>query len=198
MSINSLWTEDVTLSLGEQLQEIRTPSGFLAPQGDERVLRVYMTQNHHQSYITLEYAVRAAMVPHMQDSFKNRYFFARKNGNTSPTLIRDLICDKDFVVETAEEATNSRRSQLVHSIKGMSSRLKRKYSKKWEEMKIEKAGGTLTCAVRLEGVGVSLVGDERQEVLYGVIQGVNAEGQLLPDKSIRVNLTVVPRQECDR
>lgn len=57
VSINSLWTEDVTLSLGEQLQEIRTPSGFAAPQGDESVLRVYMTLNNHQSIITLEYAV---------------------------------------------------------------------------------------------------------------------------------------------
>ena len=113
-------------------------------------------------------------------------------------MIRDLICDKDFVTETAEEASNSRRSQLVRSIKDMSNTLKKKYSKKWKEIKIEKAGGTLTCKLRLDGVGVSLIGDDRQEVLYGVIQGVSAEGQMLPDKSVLVNLVVGVRRwyEC--
>ena len=56
-SIHSLWTDPVTLSLGEQLQEIRVPEGFGAPRVDERVLRVYMVQSQNQLFITLEFAV---------------------------------------------------------------------------------------------------------------------------------------------
>ena len=56
-SINSLWTDAVALSLGEQLREIRVPEGFGVPRVDERVLRVYMVQNQNQLFITLEFAV---------------------------------------------------------------------------------------------------------------------------------------------
>ena len=115
-----------------------------------------------------------------------RYFFALQNGNTSPTLIKDLILDRKLEKETAEEASQYYRPSL-----------KKKYSKKWREMRVdhvgEKASGTLTCSVSLEGIGLSLVGRENREVLYGVIQGIHTEVQILQNKSVFADLTVCAR-----
>lgn len=123
-----------------------------------------------------------------------RYFFALQNGNTSPTLIKDLILDRKLEKETAEEASQYYRPSLVKKVNMLSTRLKKKYSKKWREMRVdhvgEKASGTLTCSVSLEGVGLSLVGHENREVLYGVIQGIHTEVQILQNKSVFADLTV--------
>ena len=77
-----------------------------------------------------------------------RYFFALQNGNTSPTLIKDLILDRKLEKETAEEASQYYRPSLVKKMNTLSTRLKKKYSKKWREMRVdhvgEKASGTLT------------------------------------------------------
>lgn len=127
-----------------------------------------------------------------------RYFFALQNGNTSPTLIKDLILDRKLEKETAEEASQYYRPSLVKKMNTLSTRLKKKYSKKWREMRVdhvgEKASGTLTCSVSLEGIGLSLVGRENREVLYGVIQGIHTEVQILQNKSVFADLTVCARR----
>lgn len=127
-----------------------------------------------------------------------RYFFALQNGNTSPTLIKDLILDRKLEKETAEEASQYYRPSLVKKMNTLSTRLKKKYSKKWREMRVdhvgEKVSGTLTCSVSLEGIGLSLVGRENREVLYGVIQGIHTEVQILQNKSVFADLTVCARR----
>lgn len=127
-----------------------------------------------------------------------RYFFALQNGNTSPTLIKDLILDRKLEKETAEEASQYYRPSLVKKMNTLSTRLKKKYSKKWREMRVdhvgEKVSGTLTCSVSLEGIGLSLVGRENREVLYGVIQGIHTEVQILQNKSVFADLTVCVRR----
>ena len=62
-----------------------------------------------------------------------RYFFALQNGNTSPTLIKDLILDRKLEKETAEEASQYYRPSLVKKMNTLSTRLKKKYSKKWRD-----------------------------------------------------------------
>ncbi len=63
-SINSLWSESVTFTLGEQLVGISTPEGVAQPSEQERVLRLYTATHNHQTVMTLEYAVGLRSLRH--------------------------------------------------------------------------------------------------------------------------------------
>ena len=57
VDINSLWTDSVTLSLGEQMVAIRTFEEETLSVDKECVLRIFSVMQNHQTIITLEYAV---------------------------------------------------------------------------------------------------------------------------------------------
>ena len=55
----SLWTDSVTLSLGEQMVAIRTSEVESLSVDDDCVLRIFSAIQNHQMIVTLEYAVRS-------------------------------------------------------------------------------------------------------------------------------------------
>ena len=178
LDINSLWTESVTLSLGEQMVAIRQSEEPRPSTEKDCVLRIFSAMQNHQTVVTLEYAVYSNISTYLQDPFNTRLFLYRQQGKVTPEAIKNMLLNRPVSLppDTFHQTLTSR------FVKAFSRFSKGPHSKrtllteKHEEHDNEPSGAdpvTLSVSVSITGMGISIINDSPEEVLFIVVKGID-------------------------